>query len=154
MANGDTHERSFTNPEFFPATSERRLLNHSIIVNDSSLVVDEKNIFPKKNDATKPSTIFSSTLSARLPVINEASNKQESVQPSADMPGFREPGVIATNYEIATGMERYELLKELKGEDPFEDLHPIYISKKGTSKDPIIVRGVDEERYIGCTGFY
>ena len=70
-----------------------------------------------------------------------------------EMPGFRSPGTIATNYEISTGLERYELLKELKGEDPYEDLHPILITEKGTAKNPIIVRGIDEERYIGCTGY-
>ena len=44
------------------------------------------------------------------------------------------------------------MLKELKGEDPFEDINPILITQKGTAKNPIIVTGVDEERYIGCTG--
>jgi cytochrome c oxidase subunit 5b len=68
------------------------------------------------------------------------------------MPGFRKPTVIATDYEVAVGLERYELLKNLRGEDPWEDLHPIQITKLGTVKDPIIVRGIDDERYIGCTG--
>ena len=57
------------------------------------------------------------------------------------IPGFREPGVIATDYEVAAGLERYELLKTLRGEDPWEDLHPINITAKGTVKNPIIVRG-------------
>ncbi|KAJ3303443.1 Cytochrome c oxidase subunit 4 [Kappamyces sp. JEL0829] len=69
------------------------------------------------------------------------------------IPGFREPGTIATDYEVAAGLERYELLKKLRGEDPWEDLHPIHITKLGTVKEPIVVRGIDDERYIGCTGF-
>jgi cytochrome c oxidase subunit 5b len=66
--------------------------------------------------------------------------------------GFRTPGVVATDYEISSGLERYELLKTLQGQDPWTDLHPIEITKKGTIKEPILVTGVDVERYIGCTG--
>ncbi|KAI8924894.1 cytochrome c oxidase subunit VB-domain-containing protein [Entophlyctis helioformis] len=70
-----------------------------------------------------------------------------------EVPGFREPGQVPTNYELAAGLERYEYLKTLKGEDPWEDMHPIVLTKKGTAKEPIVVRGVDPERYVGCTGF-
>jgi cytochrome c oxidase subunit 5b len=69
-----------------------------------------------------------------------------------NIPGFRKPGAVATDYEIAAGLERYELLKTLRGEDPWKDLHPIEITEKGTVKKPIIVTGSDVERYIGCTG--
>jgi len=72
---------------------------------------------------------------------------------SESIPGFREPGAVATDYEVASGLERYELLKKLRGEDPWDDLHPIKITEKGTVKTPIVVKGVDDERYIGCTGF-
>ena len=34
------------------------------------------------------------------------------------------------------------MLKALRGEDPWEDLHPINITAKGTVKNPIIVKGV------------
>ena len=68
------------------------------------------------------------------------------------IPGFRAPGQVATNWELATGAERYEYLKKLKGEDPWEDLNPIILNEPGTLKKPIIVSGVDPERYIGCTG--
>jgi cytochrome c oxidase subunit 5b len=71
---------------------------------------------------------------------------------SSEIPGFRESGQIATDYEVASGLERYELLKKLKGEDPWEDLHPITFKEKGTVKNPIEIKGIDEERYIGCTG--
>jgi cytochrome c oxidase subunit 5b len=76
----------------------------------------------------------------------------EDVKLSEEMPGFRAPGAVATDYEIASGLERYELLKTLKGEDPWTDLHPINITALGTPKKPIIVTGIDPERYIGCTG--
>ncbi len=76
-----------------------------------------------------------------------------SSEPPPPIPGFRAPGQVATNWEIATGAERYEYLKQLQGQDPWEDLKPIILSEPGTVKKPIVVRGVDPERYIGCTGF-
>ena len=76
-----------------------------------------------------------------------------STQGPPPIPGFRAPGQVATNWEIATGAERYEYLKNLEGQDPWEDLNPIVLSEPGTVKKPIIVTGVDPERYIGCTGF-
>ncbi len=69
-----------------------------------------------------------------------------------EIPGFREPGTIPTNYEIAVGVERYEYLKRLRGEDPWEYDQPISISKLGTVKEPIVVKGVDSEFYTACTG--
>lgn len=69
------------------------------------------------------------------------------------IPGFRAPGQVASNWELAAGAERFEYLKKLEGEDPWEDLNPIILTEPGTVKSPIIVKGVDSERYIGCTGF-
>ncbi|RKO97625.1 hypothetical protein CXG81DRAFT_9495, partial [Caulochytrium protostelioides] len=60
---------------------------------------------------------------------------------------------IATNWEIATGAERYEYLKKLSKEEPWEDLVPVVLTKPGTKEDPIVFKGVDPERYVGCTGF-
>lgn len=68
--------------------------------------------------------------------------KDSKVVLQDSIPGFREPGVVATDYEVAAGLERYELLKALRGEDPWEDLHPINITAKGTVKNPIIVKGL------------
>jgi hypothetical protein len=76
----------------------------------------------------------------------------QKVKLEETIPGFRKPGAVATDYEIAAGLERYELLKTLKGEDPWTDLHPIEIKQKGTVASPIVVTGSDPERYIGCTG--
>ncbi|KAJ3104893.1 Cytochrome c oxidase subunit 4 [Phlyctochytrium planicorne] len=69
------------------------------------------------------------------------------------IPGYRTPGEVATNWELAAGNERYEYLKKLAGEEPWEDFKPIYLSAPGTKKNPIILRGSDPERYVGCTGF-
>ncbi|KAJ1554650.1 Cytochrome c oxidase subunit 4 [Nowakowskiella sp. JEL0078] len=82
-----------------------------------------------------------------------------SAQPSTEhkkeqiIPGFRDDDSIPTNFEIATGNERYEYLSKLKGQEPWDDLLPIYLTKKGTVKDPVILRGSDPERFVGCTGY-
>ncbi|KAI9097195.1 cytochrome c oxidase, partial [Phlyctochytrium arcticum] len=60
---------------------------------------------------------------------------------------------IATNYELTTGNERYELMSLLEGKEPWEDLKPIVMSTRGTVKNPTVIRGVDPERYIACTGY-
>ncbi|TPX35979.1 hypothetical protein SmJEL517_g01839 [Synchytrium microbalum] len=62
------------------------------------------------------------------------------------------PGEVATNWELATGTERYEYMARLAGQDPWEDLHPIVQTSMGTKANPVVVKGVDPERYIGCTG--
>ena len=85
-------------------------------------------------------------------LLTIATPQKSNIEYSEKIPGFREPGAVATDYEVATGLERFELLKTLKGEDPWEDLHPIEITALGTTKNPIEIKGIDSERYIGCTG--
>ncbi|KAH6579423.1 hypothetical protein BASA50_006699 [Batrachochytrium salamandrivorans] len=104
--------------------------------------------------ATPCSRSFSlaSFLRQASPTLTPASSSKDVVL-EEQVPGFREPGQIPSNYEIASGLERYEYLKLLKGEDPWEDLQPIVLTEAGTMKKPIIVRGIDPERYVGCTGF-
>ena len=70
------------------------------------------------------------------------------------IPGFRAPGQIPTNWELAAGKERYEYLHQLAGTDPFPDMQPIYLDSRPTTKNPFIVRGSDPERYVGCTGIF
>lgn len=70
------------------------------------------------------------------------------------LPGFREEGAIATNYEIATGAERYEFMSKLEGAEPWEEMKPIVISKKGTKAEPVVVSGMDPVRYVACSGMY
>ncbi|KAI8905154.1 cytochrome c oxidase subunit VB-domain-containing protein [Gorgonomyces haynaldii] len=98
----------------------------------------------------KRSPSFQSVFVRRASQQASTGNK---VQLSEETPGFRESGAVATDYELAAGKERYEYLTTLKGEDPWTDMHPVYLTKKGTAKDPIVVKGFDAERYIGCTGF-
>ncbi|KAJ3070559.1 Cytochrome c oxidase subunit 4 [Podochytrium sp. JEL0797] len=69
------------------------------------------------------------------------------------IPGYRAPGQIAHNWEIATGNERYEYVKKLAGEEPWEDMQPYVMTSKPTAQNPFIVRGQDPEKYVGCTGF-
>ncbi|KAI8900613.1 hypothetical protein BC833DRAFT_581111 [Globomyces pollinis-pini] len=82
------------------------------------------------------------------------SNTDSKVVLDENMPGFREEGVLGTNYELATGARRHEFLAELRGEEAWEDMRPLIISKLGTKADPIVVSGVDSELYMGCTGTY
>jgi cytochrome c oxidase subunit 5b len=81
-----------------------------------------------------------------------SSSTKSAVEP--EIPGFRQPGEIATNFELATGNERYEYLKRLNNEEPWEDLKPIHLTSKPTAKNPVVVKGVDPVRYVGCTGKY
>ncbi|KAH9274914.1 hypothetical protein BASA83_002626 [Batrachochytrium salamandrivorans] len=94
--------------------------------------------------ATPCSRSFSlaSFLRQASPTLTPASSSKDVVL-EEQVPGFREPGQIPSNYEIASGLERYEYLKLLKGEDPWEDLQPIVLTEAGTMKKPIIVRGID-----------
>ncbi|KAJ3225609.1 Cytochrome c oxidase subunit 4 [Chytriomyces hyalinus] len=69
------------------------------------------------------------------------------------VPGYRAPGQIAHNWEIATGNERYEYVKRLEGEEPWPDMQPYYMKSKPTAANPFVVTGSDPEKYVGCTGF-
>ncbi len=69
-----------------------------------------------------------------------------------DIPGFRQPGELPTNYEIAMGVERYEHLSKLQGKDPWKDMGPIVLTHKGTKENPIRLSGYDPVFYVGCSG--
>ncbi|KAJ3088255.1 hypothetical protein HK102_009169 [Quaeritorhiza haematococci] len=86
--------------------------------------------------------------------VRQASQVQKPTETDSDpvIPGFRAEGEIATNYELATGNERYEYFKKLAGEEPWEDLKPIVLDQPGTKAKPITLTGVDPVRYVGCTG--
>ncbi len=71
-----------------------------------------------------------------------------------DIPGFRQPGEIASNYELAMGKERYEHLQRLQGvENPWVTTGPIVVTAKGTVENPIVVKGIDPVYYVGCSGY-
>ncbi|KAI8588100.1 cytochrome c oxidase subunit VB-domain-containing protein [Geranomyces variabilis] len=89
-----------------------------------------------------------------LAALRQATPSSSASKPDEDsLVGFREPGQIPTNYELMTGNERYEYMQRLQGKEPWEDLHPIVLTARGTTKNPIVVKGIDPERYIACTGF-
>ncbi|GAA5961786.1 hypothetical protein JCM8115_001418 [Rhodotorula mucilaginosa] len=72
-------------------------------------------------------------------------------EPLIQGPGGK-AGEVPTDYEQATGLERFELLYKLKGEEAFS-LEPLEVPRLGTLDDPIMVFSLDNERIIGCTGF-
>lgn len=49
-------------------------------------------------------------------------------------------------------MERLEILGKMEGVDIF-DMRPLDASRKGTLKEPILVRSAGDEQYAGCTGY-
>ena len=69
-----------------------------------------------------------------------------------NVPGFQSAGKIPTNYELAVGMERFEMLQKLDGQVAFEAMQPVIIDRRPTRKDPLIVRGIDHEAFIACSG--
>ena len=59
---------------------------------------------------------------------------------------------MPTDLDQATGLERFELLMKLKGEDAFS-VEPLEVIRMGTLVDPITVFSLDNTRILGCTGF-
>ncbi|TNY18568.1 cytochrome c oxidase subunit VB-domain-containing protein [Rhodotorula diobovata] len=72
-------------------------------------------------------------------------------EPVIQGPGGK-AGEVPTDLEQATGLERFELLHKLKGEEAFS-LEPLEVPRLGTVADPIMVFSLDTERIVGCTGF-
>ncbi|KAJ3360688.1 Cytochrome c oxidase subunit 4 [Allomyces javanicus] len=66
-------------------------------------------------------------------------------------PGAK-PGTIPTELDQATGLERHEYLSELEGRDAF-DMKPLEMTHLGTVTSPIVVKSVDDVRYVGCSGY-
>ncbi|KAL1861380.1 Cytochrome c oxidase subunit 4 [Diaporthe australafricana] len=66
-------------------------------------------------------------------------------------PGAK-PGTVPTDLEQSTGIERLEILGKMEGVDIF-DMKPLDASRKGTLKEPILVRSAGEEQFAGCTGY-
>ncbi|GAA6032135.1 hypothetical protein JCM8097_007090 [Rhodosporidiobolus ruineniae] len=68
------------------------------------------------------------------------------VEPLLQGPGGK-TGEVPTDYEQATGLERFELLHKLKGEEAFS-LEPLEVPRLGTMADPIMVFSL-----VRCTGY-
>ncbi|GAA5981351.1 hypothetical protein JCM5350_004374 [Sporobolomyces pararoseus] len=77
--------------------------------------------------------------------------RRSDVEPTVLGPGGK-TGEVPTDIEQATGLERFELLHKLKGEEAFS-LEPLQMDRLGTLADPIMVFSLDKERIVGCTGF-
>ncbi|KAK5721330.1 Cytochrome c oxidase subunit 4 [Elasticomyces elasticus] len=82
----------------------------------------------------------------KLRPFEEIKSEEDLVPPGA------KPGTIPTDVDQATGLERLELIGKMQGIDIF-DMRPLDASRKGTVKDPIVVKGAGDEQYAGCTGF-
>lgn len=83
----------------------------------------------------------------------KASLKLSDVKTVDDLVGpGAQPGTVPTDLEQATGIERLEILGKMEGVDIF-DMRPLDASRRGTLKDPIMVRSAGDEQYAGCTGF-
>jgi len=61
-------------------------------------------------------------------------------------------GAVPTDFEQATGLERFELLHKLQGEEAF-DMNPLQVDYMGTLEKPVPVWSLDSYRIVGCTGY-
>ncbi|SCV70473.1 BQ2448_1867 [Microbotryum intermedium] len=77
--------------------------------------------------------------------------RRSEPEPIIQGPGGK-VGHVPTDLEQATGLERFELLMKLKGEEAFS-LDPLEVTRLGTLQDPISVFSLDNTRIVGCTGF-
>ncbi|KAJ7773310.1 cytochrome c oxidase subunit VB-domain-containing protein [Mycena metata] len=79
-----------------------------------------------------------------------ASSDHGAKPPSLFGPGGK-VGEVPTDWEQATGLERFEMLGEMEGIDVFDE-SPLESDRVGTKKDPIMVLSYDPVRTVGCTG--
>nr|GAT60730.1 predicted protein [Mycena chlorophos] len=93
-------------------------------------------------------TLRSAPLRALSTTLRNSSDHAKP--PSIFGPGGK-AGEVPTDFEQATGLERFELLGEMEGIDVFDET-PLDSSRVGTKKDPIMVLSYDPMRVIGCTG--
>ncbi|KAJ7931551.1 cytochrome c oxidase subunit VB-domain-containing protein [Mycena leptocephala] len=93
-----------------------------------------------RSSVSSPLRAFSTTLRA----------SSSAKPPSIFGPGGK-AGEVPTDFEQATGLERFEMLGEMEGIDVFDET-PLDSSRVGTKKDPIMVLSYDPVRTIGCTG--
>ncbi|KAJ6576470.1 cytochrome c oxidase subunit VB-domain-containing protein [Mycena vulgaris] len=95
-----------------------------------------------RSSASSSLRAFSTTL--------RASSDHGAKPPSLFGPGGK-TGEVPTDFEQATGLERFEMLGEMEGIDVFDET-PLDASRVGTKKDPLMVLSYSSERIIGCTG--
>ncbi|KAJ7903498.1 cytochrome c oxidase subunit VB-domain-containing protein [Mycena olivaceomarginata] len=95
-----------------------------------------------RSPASSSLRAFSTTL--------RASSDHGAKPPSIFGPGGK-TGEVPTDFEQATGLERFEMLGDMMGIDVFDET-PLDSSRVGTKKDPIMVLSYDNHRIVGCTG--
>ncbi|KAI9812977.1 MAG: Cytochrome c oxidase subunit 4 [Thelocarpon impressellum] len=83
---------------------------------------------------------------------NKQLKKFDEVKTETDLlPPGAPSGVVPTDLEQATGLERLEILGKMQSVDIF-DMKPLDASRKGSLEKPIVVKSFGDEQYIGCTG--
>jgi len=63
-----------------------------------------------------------------------------------------QPGEVATDFEQATGRERFELMYRMAGLDPWHTT-PLQLPYAGTMKNPVFIWASNPFRVVGCTGY-
>ncbi|KAI8825627.1 cytochrome c oxidase subunit VB-domain-containing protein [Fimicolochytrium jonesii] len=103
--------------------------------------------------SSRPLAVVTRTRAFSAAVVTRQATPTTQSTHEDSLVGFREEGQIPTNHELMTGNERYEYLARLAGKEPWEEMQPIYLTARGTTANPIVIKGADPERYIACTGF-
>ncbi|KAI5951482.1 COX4 [Candida jiufengensis] len=83
--------------------------------------------------------------------VKTAQDLQEVTGPASLIGPGSKPGVIPTDLDQATGLQRLELLGKREGIDVFDMEMPI-TEGKGTMADPFLVPTYIGYRYVGCKG--
>ncbi|KAH8801658.1 putative cytochrome c subunit VB [Xylogone sp. PMI_703] len=91
------------------------------------------------------STSFVRHEETKIKKFQEIKTEDDLIPPGAPA------GTVPTDLDQATGLERLEILGKMQGVDIF-DMRPLDASRKGTLKEPIMVKSAGDEQYAGCTG--
>lgn len=84
-------------------------------------------------------------------ILQSDDHHHDARPPIIQGPGAK-PGTVPTDLEQSTGIERYEILSRMEGQDPF-DRKPLQVTHMGTLENPIKVFSLERTRIVGCTGF-
>jgi len=76
--------------------------------------------------------------SARVPLPEPKWKQQDGIEEK-----------VATSLDMATGLERAEMLAALEGKNIFDEAP---IGPFGTAADPVLVESIFDERIMGCPG--
>ncbi|KAJ7650231.1 cytochrome c oxidase polypeptide IV [Roridomyces roridus] len=102
-------------------------------------------------NAARPSLVARAAIRPSLRSFSTTLRASSDAKPPSIFGPGGKVGEVPTDFEQATGLERFELLGEMEGVDVFDET-PLDSSRVGTKKDPIRVLSYDHTRIIGCTG--